>query len=111
MDTTDLPKVVLGLVKAQNDFDAVAYADCFTENAEVFDEGKTYKGKDEIKAWIEDANKRYQVMMKPVAYTKMSDTSSVLSAEISGSFPGSPLVLQYHLNIKEEEIHSLEITS
>ncbi|MFL9838732.1 nuclear transport factor 2 family protein [Flavobacterium sp. ST-75] len=111
MDTIDLPKVVLGLVKAQNDFDAVAYADCFSENAEVLDEGKTYKGKDEIKAWIEDANKRYQVTMNPVAFTKAGDTNNVLSAEISGSFPGSPLVLQYHLNIVNEQIHSLEITS
>lgn len=111
MNTTDLPKVVLGLVKAQNDFDAVAYANCFSENAEVFDEGKTYKGKNEIKAWIEDANKRYQVMMKPIAYTETDGTTSILSAEISGSFPGSPLVLQYHFNIVEEEIHSLEITS
>lgn len=111
MDTTDLPKVVFGLVKAQNDFDAVAYADCFSENAEVFDEGKTYKGKKEIKAWIEDANKRYHVTMSPVAYTETDTDTSILSAEISGSFPGSPLVLQYHLTIVEEEIYSLEITS
>ena len=88
-----LPNVILELVKAQNEFDSVAYANCFTENAEVFDEGKTHNGKTEIEKWIDKANKDYEATMKPLDY---NETENILSAETSGNFPGSPIVLKYH---------------
>ena len=102
----NLPKVITDLVKAQDHFDSTAYANCFTETAVVFDEGKTHNGKSEIKNWIEKANKEYQVTMKPLEY---SETEQTLKAEISGRFPGSPLVLTYHYEFKNELIQSLEI--
>lgn len=102
----NLPKVISDLVKAQDHFDNAAYANCFTETAVVFDEGKTHNGKREIKNWIEKANQEYQVRMKPLAY---SETEQTLKAEISGKFPGSPLVLTYHYEFKNELIQSLEI--
>ena len=40
----NLPKVILELVKAQDNFDSTAYANCFTDTAVVFDEGKNYQG-------------------------------------------------------------------
>lgn len=103
---SNLPNVIADLVKAQNNFDSAAYADCFAETAVVFDEGKTHKGKKEIKKWIERANESYKAVMKPVAY---SPNKQVLKAEISGSFPGSPLVLSYLFEIEEQVIHSLKI--
>jgi hypothetical protein len=105
---SNLPKVVADLVRAQNNFDSKAYAACFAETAVVFDEGKTHKGRKEITNWIYKANKRYKAAMKPIRY---SANKQVLKAEISGSFPGSPLVLNYQFEIKEEEIHSLKIGS
>ena len=41
----NLPKVITDLVEAQNNFDSLAYAECFSETAVVFDEGKTHTGK------------------------------------------------------------------
>lgn len=102
----NLPNVITDLVKAQNNFDSTAYANCFTETAVVFDEGKNHKGKKEIKNWIEKANNMYRATMKPLKY---SEDKQTLKAEISGSFPGSPLVLTYHYEFKNELIQSLEI--
>lgn len=102
----NLPKVITDLVKAQHNFDSIAYANCFTETAVVFDEGKKHQGKKKIKNWIEKANKEYQVTMKPLDY---SETKQTLKAEISGTFPGSPLVLTYHYEFKNELIQSVEI--
>ncbi|UZR98470.1 nuclear transport factor 2 family protein [Chondrinema litorale] len=102
----NLPKVIGDLVKAQDNFDSTAYANCFTKTAMVFDEGKTHNGKVEIKNWIEEANKKYQVTMKPLEYSEAQET---LKAEISGTFPGSPLTLTYHYEFKDELIESLEI--
>jgi len=104
----NLPKVLTELVKAQHNFDSTAYANCFTETAVVVDEGKTYNGKKEIKVWIEQANKDYQVTMKPLEY---SETTEILKAEVSGNFPGSPVILSYNLNFKNELIQFLRITS
>ncbi len=102
----NLPKVIADLVKAQNNFDSVAYANCFSETAIVFDEGKTHNGRKEIENWIEKANKEYQATMKPLEY---SENIQTLKAEISGSFPGSPIVLTYLFDIKNQQVQSLKI--
>ena len=103
----NLPKVITDLIEAQNKFDSVAYADCFSETAVVFDEGKTHTGKKEIQEWIKEANEKYQAVMSPVAY---SETEEILKAEVSGNFPGSPIVLSYHLKLEDGLIQSLNIT-
>lgn len=102
----DLPKLLADLVEAQNNFDSVSYADCFSETAVVFDEGKNHKGKAEIRNWIEKANRDYAAKMKPISY---SQANQVLVAEISGNFPGSPIVLSYRFEIRDGKIHALEI--
>ena len=105
----NLPKIITHLVAAQNNFDSVAYAKCFSETAVVFDEGRTHKGRKEIEIWIADANKRYEAGMKPVSFEE-KETGSILKAEASGNFPGSPILMSYHLKIADELIQSLKIT-
>lgn len=102
----DLPKVVAELVKTQNNFDSVAYAECFTETAVVFDEGKTHTGRKEIENWIEKANKKYQATMKPLEYSEIEHT---LKTEVSGNFPGSPVTMTYYYEFEDELIQSLKI--
>ncbi|MCF0052686.1 nuclear transport factor 2 family protein [Dyadobacter sp. LJ53] len=105
----NLPKVVADLVETQNNFDSVAYANCFSETAVVFDEGKTHNGKKEIERWIADSNERYKATIKPVGFEE-KETESLLMAETSGNFEGSPIVLTYHLEIVDELIQSLKVT-
>ncbi|GAB3973289.1 nuclear transport factor 2 family protein [Spirosoma terrae] len=105
----NLPKVIADLAIAQNNFDSVAYANCFSETAVVFDEGKTHHGRKEIQDWITDSNERYQATMQPVSFEE-KETESLLKAETSGNFPGSPILLSYHLEIADELIQSLKIT-
>ncbi|RZJ69485.1 nuclear transport factor 2 family protein [Flavobacterium sp.] len=105
-----LPKVVADLVKAQNEFDAVSYANLFSETAVVFDEGKTHKGKLEIERWIDHSNKNYQSVMKPLEYNE-NGTSSILTAECSGTFPGSPIKLKFHFDIVDGQIQHLKVTA
>lgn len=102
----NLPNVISKLTEAQNNFDRLAYANCFSETAVVFDEGKTHNGKKEIQQWIEKANDEYQAVMKPVEY---SEKEEILKAEVSGNFPGSPLVLAYHFKLNDGLIESLKI--
>ncbi|UFH33426.1 nuclear transport factor 2 family protein [Chryseobacterium sp. C-71] len=103
----NLPKVIEELVKSQNEFDSVAYADCFAENAHVFDEGKTHIGKAEIEKWIDKSNRDYKATMDPVAY---DEKENILSAKIAGTFPGSPLTLKFHFKIADGKIKNLKVT-
>lgn len=104
----NLPKVIADLVTAQNNFDSVAYSKCFSGTAVVFDEGRTHNGRKEIEDWIADANKRYGASIKPLSFEE-NETESILKAEASGNFPGSPVVMNYHLKITDELIDSLKI--
>lgn len=106
----NLPKVIEDLIKAQNSFNSESYTNCFSETAIVYDEGKTYNGKAQIQQWIQKANKEYKAVMNPVAYDEGSKVS-ILSAEISGSFPGSPVVLQFHFELENGLVQSLRISA
>ncbi|MDQ0641227.1 ketosteroid isomerase-like protein [Pedobacter sp. W3I1] len=105
----NLPKVITDLVEAQNSHDAITYSSLFAENAEVFDEGKNHTGRAAIQKWIEDSNQAYQTTLKPISY-KEGEKGSVFTAEISGTFPGSPAILNFNLVLEHGLIHSLKIT-
>jgi len=102
-----LPDTVKNLIKAQEKSDATTYAACFSETATVLDEGHTYQGRSAIENWIDNANKQFKTVMKPVDYV---DTENILQAEVSGDFPGSPVVLSYHFTFENNLIRSLKIT-
>ncbi|MFC7348895.1 nuclear transport factor 2 family protein [Chryseobacterium zhengzhouense] len=105
----NLPKVVTDLIEAQNTFDSVAYANCFSESGVMLDEGKNHVGRAEIQKMIEESNKKYRSVMKPLEYTENGNLS-VLSAECSGTFPGSPIILKFHFEIADEKIQHLKVT-
>lgn len=102
----NMPKVVAELIEAQKKFDSQAYSDCFSETATVFDEGRNYTGRPEIKEWIEKANQEYRIVMEPLGYSKSDQT---LKAKIAGEFPGSPIVLTYKYEFSNGLIKSLKI--
>lgn len=105
----NLPKVLSDLVKAQNEFDSKAYTNCFAETAIVHDEGKVHTGRTEIEHWIAESNEKYRSTMKPIEL-QQNGTLNVLSAEVSGTFPGSPLVLKFHFEVIGDLIQSLKVT-
>ncbi|PST83281.1 hypothetical protein C7T94_11875 [Pedobacter yulinensis] len=104
-----LHKVVERFIETQNNHDSNAYVACFTDSAVVHDEGKTHKGKTEIRQWIEDANEKYQSFMEPLKY-EATGPKGILTAKVSGTFPGSPAVLQFHLVLEDDLIDSLKVS-
>src|SRR5215217_9223095 len=92
-----IPANIEGFIKAQNEADSTAFANYFTEHAIVFDEGSSYSGREEIKQWIEEATEKYNMHTKVIDFTQ-TGTKGTLTVEASGTFPGSPLVMHYHLD-------------
>ena len=104
-----LPNVVQELIKAQNNFDSEAYANLFSETGVAYDEGKTHTGRKAVEQWIAEANENYKSTMEPVEYTQ-SGTKGILTANVSGTFPGSPAVMKFNFEINDGLIQSLRIT-
>lgn len=105
----NLPKVVSDFVNAQNTFDSEASANCFSQTGTMLEEGRLYKGRVAIQRLLEETNEKYRSVMKPLAYTE-DGTSGVLSAEVSGNFPGSPAVLQFQFTLRNNLIDYLKVT-
>jgi hypothetical protein len=87
-----------------------AVARCFTAQAVVKDEGRTYTGLDAIEAWKAAASSRYTYTTEPFALDR-EPGFQVVRARLTGSFPGSPVDLRYRFALERGLISSLEITT
>ncbi len=104
----DLPTVIADLLAAQDKYDSKAFAETFSEDAIVQDEGKTYRGRTEIRQWNEMTNAKYKTKYEPLAVTTEGNKIN-LTANISGTFEGSPATIKYHFETKDGKIRSLQI--
>ena len=104
----DLPKPIELYVKAENSGDAEALSECFAPDATVRDEGRTYRGLAAIKEWKAQTKKKYNHTVAPLAVTRR-DGQTILKAQLSGNFPGSPVILEFVFTLDEGKITALEI--
>lgn len=105
-----LPSPVAAYVEAANDQDAARVAACFTREGTVHDEGTVRRGGADIAAWVRETSTRYQSHIAPASVTEANGRCQ-LTATVSGNFPGSPAVLQFHFALQPEGIASLEISA
>jgi hypothetical protein len=104
-----LPGNIEGLIKAQNEQDSVAFAAFFTNEATVSDEGASYLGREEIRQWIQQATEKYAMQLKALDFNQ-TGSKGELTVEVTGTFEGSPAIMQYHLEFNDTYIISLRIT-
>lgn len=90
-----------------NDGDAVAL--CFTENAVVTDERQIHIGRDAIRRWKTEASAKFSYTTDPFQVSEEGG-QTVVTAHVSGDFPGSPVDLRYGFVVEGEKIARLEIT-
>ena len=105
--TLDLPTPVADYFSADTS-DSEAVAQCFTENAVVKDEGRTFKGRAAIRQWKADASAKYQYTSEPFA-CEQKDGKIIVTSRLTGNFPGSPVNLRFFFGLEGDKIASLEI--
>ncbi|NRQ41356.1 nuclear transport factor 2 family protein [Rheinheimera sp. YQF-2] len=91
-----------------NGTDPVRLKHCFNANAVVLDEGGTYQGHTAIAAWFCDTRQKYAFSAKPLSATTQQQ-HEIVTAEVSGNFPGSPIELSYTFLLQDGKIQSLKI--
>jgi hypothetical protein len=105
----DLPPLLSRFVVSMNHQDATGFLACFSAGAIVEDEGKTHRGLEEIKTWIEAAFVEARPWLEVTEFHP-ADGGSVITGIVSGTFPGSPVVLHYHLTHDANQISGLRCT-
>jgi ketosteroid isomerase-like protein len=105
-----LPRPIQSYVDASNAHDVKSILACFADDAVVRDENVTRRGNIDIERWASETIEKYKFHFKPLRAEERGN-ETVVSIEVSGSFPGSPVTLDYHFSVANDKISSLIIDS
>lgn len=108
MTPLTLPEPIAAYFAAEHHPEALAR--CFTAQAVMKDDGHTYTGVDAIKAFMAEASAKYGATSVPFSVER-EDGFQLVRANVTGNFPGSPIVLSYRFRLERGLISSLEITA
>lgn len=108
MNALTLPEPIAAFFAAEHMPEALAR--CFVAQAVMKDDGHTYTGVNAIKAFMAEASAKYSATSVPFA-SEREDGFQVVSAKVTGNFPGSPIDLSYRFRLERGLIASLEITA
>jgi hypothetical protein len=103
-----LPPPIALYVKLENAGDTETLSECFAPNAIVRDEGRTYEGLAAITAWKAATKQKYHHTVTPLEVAQ-EHGKTVLTATLTGDFPGSPVTVKFAFVLEAGKILSLEI--
>jgi hypothetical protein len=103
-----LPAPIDTYFASENARDTEGVDRCFAVDAIVRDEGRTIEGIAAIRAWRIETGRKYQHTVEPLSVIER-DGKTVVTARLSGNFPGSPVILDHIFEFDGDRIVSLEI--
>jgi hypothetical protein len=104
----NLPSAIQSYFSGKNARDFTMAVSGFSSSAVVKDEGGVHQGPAAIRTWIEGTAAKYDDRAEVRAASSHGDNVEV-SAEISGKFPGSPILLRFKFTLDHGQISRLEI--
>jgi hypothetical protein len=103
-----LPVSIGRYIQIANSGTPDAVPECFAVDAIVRDEGQTYEGLAAIKNWMTATKEKYRHTVTPLEFAERGG-QSVLKARLAGSFPGSPITVNFSFVLTGGKIRSLAI--
>jgi ketosteroid isomerase-like protein len=103
-----LPTPIQAYLHADASGDIAAVAACFTDDAQVSDEGQWIRGVAAIEDWKRRSKAKYRYAVEPLSVAAQAEIVRML-ARLTGDFPGSPLEVTYTFKLRGDRIASLEI--
>ncbi len=104
----ELPPLIAEYFAASNAHDPDAVSALFAEDARVHDERQDHRGRAAIRDWADETFRQYGMVQTPrQARDEGGDT--VVTTGVSGTFPGSPIELDFRFLVEEERIRELKI--
>src|SRR5579859_523869 len=107
--TADLPDVITSYLEAHQARRLDAAIGSYTADASVTDEGKTYSGADEIRAWLARSASEYTYTMHRTAAEKIDDDHYDVTHHLEGNFPGGHVDLHFRFTLLHGRIARLVI--
>lgn len=104
-----LPAVVLSYLSAHRTRDVDTAIGSFTTDAVVTDDGHTYHGADEIRAWLGHAASEYTFTTELTGATQIDDAHYDVTQHLAGNFPGGVVDLHYRFTLRGASIAGLTI--
>lgn len=103
-----LPKILEKYIEASNEKDVKKFVSCFASSAIVHDEGELRTGIDQISEWFLKTRSKYNFTTEALQCEESKD-GVVLTAKVTGTFPGSPINLRYNFKMQSGLIEQLRI--
>jgi hypothetical protein len=109
IDPDDLPAPVRTFLTAHVARDHATELQTFGADAVVVDEGRTYRGTDEVRAFLEGAGAEFSYTTELLGAERVDGEHWVVRIRIEGDFPGGVADLGYHFTTAGDHITELVI--
>jgi hypothetical protein len=106
--TARLSPTLANYFAATNVHDVAAMIANFAEDSVVKDEGREHHGAAAIRTWMKETIEKYDFKLDPIEASRTGRKTAVL-VSVSGTFPGSPIRLQYEFTVDAQKIARMEI--
>lgn len=103
-----VPDVVNRYFDAANNRQPEVAAACFAEDAVAHDEARDHVGRAAIREWVAETGAKYAATTVPETATEAAG-KHIVTATVTGNFPGSPIELDYEFTLRDGSISELRI--
>lgn len=105
---TELPPAIAAYFGSTHDADVDTLSTFFATDAHVHDERHDHVGLDAIRVWRIETHAKTPFTARPLDLIDR-DGTFIVSVEVSGAFPNSPVILDHTFTLVEGRIASLDI--
>jgi hypothetical protein len=105
----ELPDIITTFQQAHDRHDTDGAVATFVDDATVVDDGRTYTGTSEIRAWLDRAASEYTYTRSLIGVDDHGDGTFTVRNHLEGDFPGGEVDLQYRFEVQGDLIRSLHI--
>jgi hypothetical protein len=106
-----LPATIRGYLAAHAARDTVTALRAFAPTAVVVDEGRTFRGTDEILGFLREAGAEFSYTTELIGAQRIDDARWVATNRLEGDFPGGVAELNYRFTMDGDLITELVIAA
>jgi ketosteroid isomerase-like protein len=106
---TGLPRTIADYLTAHRTRDADTAITCFTNDAAVIDDGKTYHGTADIHTWLDRSAGEYTYTIELIGAEKIDDEQYIAINHLEGDFPAGVVDLHFQFTLRDGRIARLVI--
>jgi hypothetical protein len=104
-----LPEAITRYLTSHTTRDLDAAMRWYAADAVVTDEGKTYRGHDEIRSWLSSSASEYTYTSELIGSRHNDDGTYVATHHLEGNFPGGTVDLDFTFTLTDDLIVRLDI--